>query len=111
MGVLMFVIFDKADNFIQPQPLMDSVAGQVVPPEFTANQPTQALGEYLFRHQLVNLELAGLILTLSMVGAIVIARRKVEVNAAGMDVEPEEVLGPATPINDKIRTVSPSWER
>jgi NADH:ubiquinone oxidoreductase subunit 6 (subunit J) len=34
----------------------------------------QELGAYLFNNQLVNLELAGLILTVAMIGAIVIAR-------------------------------------
>jgi NADH-quinone oxidoreductase subunit J len=38
---------------------------------------TQKLGHYLFTNQLVNLELAGLILTIAMVGAIVIARKRV----------------------------------
>ena len=37
---------------------------------------TQELGRYLFQNHLVNLELAGVILTVSMVGAIIIARRR-----------------------------------
>lgn len=83
MGVLLFVIFDK-------------VAALSAPPA-SANVPvidnayegaTQQLGRYLFEHQLVNLELAGLLLTVSMVGAIVIARRRV---VAGEVVETPEI--------------------
>jgi hypothetical protein len=40
-----------------PHPLVDSVADRSIPPDAITG-PTQALGEYLFRHQLVNLELA-----------------------------------------------------
>jgi hypothetical protein len=65
---------------------------------------TQALGSYLFRHQLINVELAGLILTLSMIGAIVIARRKV-LDTTETTATTEEVLGPATPINDDPHSI------
>ena len=82
MGVLLFVIFDRAQALPAPpegvnQPTIDMpYAGS-----------TQILGRYLFEHQLVNLELAGLLLTVSMVGAIVIARRRV---VAGEIVETPE---------------------
>jgi NADH-quinone oxidoreductase subunit J len=59
----------------------------------------QALGRYLFRAQGINLELAGLLLTLGMVGAILIARRRVIVPddaASG----PRELTAPATPVSD-----------
>jgi NADH-quinone oxidoreductase subunit J len=70
MGVLLFVIFDKADG---------AIPSTVTPPAVTANYDSsvQALGGYLMQDQLVNLELAGLILTIAMVGAIVIARRRI----------------------------------
>jgi NADH-quinone oxidoreductase subunit J len=100
MGLLIFLIFNKADGLVEPQQLMESPAGQFAP-----DGPTQALGEYLFRHQLVNVELAGLILTLSMVGAIVIARRKVGDPSALPSMAMEEVLGPATPINDDPHSI------
>src|SRR5262245_29765714 len=38
---------------------------------------TQELGAFLFQNQLINLDLAGLIRTIAMVGAIMIARRRV----------------------------------
>jgi NADH-quinone oxidoreductase subunit J len=104
MGVITFLVFDKADGLTEPRPLIDSPAGQVVP-ESAITGPTQALGEYLFHHQLVNVELAGLILTLSMIGAIVIARRRVAEVPMGASEEVEEVLGPATPINDDPHSI------
>lgn len=64
--------------------------------------PTQQLGDYLFSYQLVNLELAGLILTVAMVGAIMIARRKViNPEAVGEDI----VTTPATPIDDNPHSI------
>lgn len=103
IGVMTFLIFDKGGDLIPPQPLVDSAMGKVVP-DSAVTGPTQALGEYLFHHQLINVELAGLILTLSMVGAIVIARRRIETPDAG-GATPEEVLGPATPINDDPHSI------
>jgi NADH-quinone oxidoreductase subunit J len=65
MAVLLYVIFDKAPaaqaSGTVPQNLDLSVTG---------------LANYLFVHQLVNLELAGVMLTMAMVGAIVVARRR-----------------------------------
>jgi NADH-quinone oxidoreductase subunit J len=105
LGVMTFLIFDKGDGLAPPQPLVDSAAGRVVPDSFVGGT-TQALGEYLFRHQLVNLELAGLILTLAMIGAIIIARRRiVTVGEDQPEYGGEEVLGPATPINDDPHSI------
>lgn len=66
--------------------------------------PVQQLGDYLFNYQLVNVELAGLILTVAMVGAIVIARRKV-VNPMAMPVTDDVVVTPATPIDDNPHSI------
>lgn len=110
LGVLTFLIFDKADGLTEPQPLNDAVAGTVIPASAITG-PTQALGEYLFHHQLVNVELAGLILTLAMVGSIMIARRKIITGpvhigqAAADEFEADTVLGPATPINDDPHSI------
>jgi NADH-quinone oxidoreductase subunit J len=92
MGVLLFLIFDKAQA-VTPVPVAGSsiVAGD-----------TQELGAYLFKTQVANLELAGLILTIAMVGAIVIARKRVSVVESG----PGEVLvAPATPIDDNPHSI------
>jgi NADH-quinone oxidoreductase subunit J len=63
MGILLFVIFDKAPRLSAPAPISP------------ADSSLKALAHYLFVQQLVATELAGLILTLAMVGAIIIARR------------------------------------
>lgn len=68
MAVLLYVIFDKAPA-VAPQAV---AASAPVYGDLTVT----GLARYLFSHQLVNLELAGVLLTLAMVGAIVIARRR-----------------------------------
>ena len=73
MGVLLFVIFDRAEGLTRPLVPDATTAG--VDRAYAGS--TQQLGAYLFQNQLVNLELAGLILTISMVGAIIISRRRV----------------------------------
>lgn len=95
MGVLLFVIFDKYQTLI---PANHAAAGVV-------SGSTQQLGEFLFTHQLINLELAGLILTIAMIGAIVISRRRVEMEEAGSDSAGDVVLGMATPINDDPHSI------
>jgi NADH-quinone oxidoreductase subunit J len=83
MGVLLFVIYDKATALAAPP-----VGANAATIDNNYSGSTQALGWYLFKNQLVNLELAGLLLTVSMVGAIVIARRRV---VAGEVVETPEI--------------------
>lgn len=100
MGVLMFLIFDKASALPDYQPPTVQA-----PIESPTEGGTQQLGEYLFKNQLVNLELAGLILTVSMVGAIVIARRRVVDNVEVYEPAPETVTGPATPVNDDPHSI------
>ncbi len=66
LAVLLFLIFDKA--------------GQVnVPVVSTPNRgiSVRDFGQYLFSEQMLALELAGVILAMGMVGAILIARRQV----------------------------------
>jgi NADH-quinone oxidoreductase subunit J len=96
MGILLFVIFDRAGS-LPPQAPPTSADSDVEKMEGA----TQKLGVYLFKHQSVNLELAGLILTISMVGAIVIARKRV-VYHEGMQPlgGPDVTIAPATPIDD-----------
>ncbi len=92
MGMLVFLIFDKAQT-ITPEP---RTASTIV------SGDTQMLGAYLFKNQIVNLELAGLILTIAMVGAIVIARKRV---ISTLPVVPEVVVGPATPVDDNPHSI------
>lgn len=66
MSLLLFVIFDKAPE----------ASATLVTTSAQVDVSVNALARYLFVNQLVNLELAGVLLTLAMVGAIVIARRR-----------------------------------
>jgi NAD(P)H-quinone oxidoreductase subunit 6 len=63
----------------------------------------RALGAYLFSDQLLTLELAGILLTVSMVGAIIIARRYVAEGAA--ESKPEVIISPATPLDDDPHSI------
>ncbi len=83
MGVLLFVIFDRSAGLIGPHD-RDAFSGRMREEPVVAETAgaTQKLGAYLFQNHVVNLELAGLLLTVSMVGAIIIARRRVVLPAA-----------------------------
>jgi NADH-quinone oxidoreductase subunit J len=107
MGIILFVVFDKAQPITR-----NALGGMVGPPNFS---PTQQLGAFLFRDHFVNIQLAGLILTLAMVGAIVIARKKIyhtggpereAISATSpLDAPAEVVLGPATPASDDPHSI------
>jgi len=86
------VIFDKAE-------LRKGTASTA------AQNSTESLGAYLFEHQMLTLELAGLILTLAMVGAIIIARRRVVGGIMSEDEPVEEIHSPATPVDDNPHSV------
>ncbi len=61
----------------------------------------QVLGIYLFTRQMVALQIAGLILTVAMIGAIVIARRRILTDASHViDPETDTMNMPFTPVND-----------
>jgi len=79
MGVLLFVIFDRSAGLIGPRDRLGGIGGEPreIPLTERTDGATQKLGVYLFQNHMVNLELAGLLLTVSMVGAIIIARRRV----------------------------------
>ena len=67
MALLLYVIFDRAPE------------GQVLSTVAVADADlsVRGLARYLFHNQLLNFELAGVLLTMAMVGAITIARRRV----------------------------------
>ncbi|CAN5472261.1 hypothetical protein BH09PLA1_BH09PLA1_27290 [soil metagenome] len=93
MGVLLFIIFDKWEGY--------ETTGKTV-----TGGTTRALGEFLFAHHIVSLELAGLILTIAMVGAIMIARKRVIVVEDNVrELKPETVIGPATPVDDNPHSI------
>jgi len=96
MGVILFVVFDKAAGLSVSAPEAAATTSIV-------SGSTQELGVFLFQKHLVNVELAGLILTISMIGAIVIARRKV-VGETG-PVTSETLVAPATPVDDNPHSI------
>jgi NADH-quinone oxidoreductase subunit J len=128
MGVLLFVVFDRAQpisvhnrTFTYTATKVEGVRTIQIEDDIhapnamvaRANVPQglslqrgpepaysiQALGRYLFGEQSVNLELSGLILTLGMIGAILIARRRVIVPQPPLGLQ-ETFTAPATPISD-----------
>jgi NADH-quinone oxidoreductase subunit J len=130
-GVLLFVILDRAavvpvgdrtftyvaertvdgrTVVVEDEVLARNAAAarDAVPTELTARgdpveaYSVQALGRYLFRAQGINLELAGLLLTLGMVGAILIARRRVIAPDGGPAAGggKDTLTAPATPVTD-----------
>jgi NADH-quinone oxidoreductase subunit J len=88
MGMLLFVILDQSKG---------AIPSTVTPPKITADYDSsvQELGRYLMTDQLVNLELAGLILAISMMGAIIISRRRIVSTESGpviLETEQSEVI-------------------
>lgn len=110
MGVLLFVIFDRAQGLIAPagKVAMVTSANGAKPAEIPVSGETQELGMYLFRHQLVQLELSGIILLVSMVGAIIISKRKLVMTPAALAAlqKAESIAGPATPIDDNPHSIA-----
>jgi NADH-quinone oxidoreductase subunit J len=105
MGVLLFVILDKAEGLERPvnPPNVAVYGADHKPAQFEGT--VQQLGQYLFNDQIINLELAGLILTIAMVGAIVIARRRIAPSDAGVaefveTPEPEVLQTPLVALPD-----------
>jgi NADH-quinone oxidoreductase subunit J len=105
MGIVLFLVFAKAQPTTAVRTPPPSLAAYRAATYVAPLGSTQRLGEYLFDNELLNLELAGVILTLSVIGAIIIARRRV----AGTEV----VEGPAeefvsvagAPINDDPHSI------
>lgn len=102
MGVLIFVILDRGET-PQVAPARQAVMNAVGAPTVEGN--TQILGVYLFSSQQLSLELAGLLLTIAMVGAIVIARRRVLRSHPEPAAPSETVVFPATPVNDDPHSI------
>ena len=131
LGIILFVIFDRSTVQLREHAASGqtvTLAAAVTPPATMpvaqtfnpgikpATQPargfvprgqTQALGTYLFSSQLVNLELAGLILTVAMVGAIVIARKRVIGGESDVrrDASGAVLIAPMTPIDDNPHSI------
>jgi NADH-quinone oxidoreductase subunit J len=108
MGVMMFVIFDRAPTSLPKDNL--GGAGDAV-----AVGHTQQLGRFLFDYHFVNIQLAGLLLTIAMIGAIMIARKRIVTQGGGADeiaiaespieIKTEVVLGRPTPVDDNPHAI------
>jgi NADH-quinone oxidoreductase subunit J len=108
MGIILFVIFDRAPAALSRNPLGGA-------PGMEHFGLTQRLGAFLFEFHFVNIQLAGLLLTLAMIGAIMIARKKIfqtggteseAIEATSpLDVPAEVVLGPSTPASDDPHSI------
>jgi NADH-quinone oxidoreductase subunit J len=106
MGVLLFVIFDKATAIPRaPETVVVPANPALSEGSEVGGGSTQALGWFLFNNHLINLELAGLILTVSMVGAIVIARRRVVGSEDAFEPASETFVAPATPVDDNPHSI------
>ena len=112
MGLLLFVIFDRANANLRPAS-RDPATGRIIEQGMLKTEPgigeTQRLGVYLFENHVVNLELAGLLLTVSMVGAIVIARRRIftpQLAGVGGRLGARDVFtAPMTPVDDNPHSI------
>jgi len=103
MGMLMFLIFDRAPPGIAPNNLGGS--GDAI-----AVGHTQQLGKFLFDYHFVNIQMAGLLLTIAMIGAIMIARKRIvhlgadaeeiAIAESPIEIKNEIILGKPTPIDD-----------
>jgi NADH-quinone oxidoreductase subunit J len=102
MGVFLYMIFDKAQA-IHVIKLPDATA--LVTGDEAVHGSTQSIGQYLFENQLVNLEVAGLILTVAMVGAIIIARRRVVGEEETNYPEAEMISARFTPLDDSPQSI------
>ena len=106
MGLLLVVILDRADETITPAgPVTLLIENHPVPAVIPVQGATQELGMFLFRNQSIQLELAGVILALSMVGAIVISKRQVYQLTSTKAVVIDRVEGPNTPVDDNPHSI------
>jgi len=110
-GLLIFVIFDTshgaamAQTITAPTTLTASSEG-AKPQAVDANTlaSTQALGTELIDNQAINVQLAGVILTLAMVGAITLARRRIIVSDTSRGIA-DTLVTPGTPVDDNPHSI------
>lgn len=93
-GLLVFLILDKGSQI--PEPPAKSQAAVDL-------GSAQELGRNLIEENAINVQLAAVILTLAMVGAITLARRRVIV--APQDQSIETVVSPGTPVDDNPHSI------
>lgn len=103
MGTMLFLIFDKAQAVVSHGPILPDTGRNV-------SGGLQQLGVYLFTHQAVALQLAGLILTLAMVGALMIARKRVLLSEEETLTGEVPETAPYTPVDDNPHSISVNGE-
>lgn len=103
MGTMLFLIFEKVSAVIPHGPIQPDLSQNV-------GGGLQQLGVYLFTHQSVALQLAGLILTLAMVGAVMIARKRVLLSEEEKLTGEVPEIAPYTPVDDNPHSISVSGE-
>ncbi len=103
MATLIFVIFDRGQGLSLPGDLDNTLPAIAKLPVVQGN--TQSLGSFLFGTQLVSLQIAGLMLTISMIGAIVIARRRILLPAGSRVEVIDELTMPMTPPTDDPHSI------
>ncbi len=91
-GLLIFLILDKGAQIPTPN---RPVAGDL--------GSAQELGRNLLEENAINVQLAGVILTVAMVGAITLARRRVMVTPHDRSIE--TVVSPGTPVEDNPHSI------
>jgi NADH-quinone oxidoreductase subunit J len=104
MAVMLFVIFDRAPQLIAAK-TPDQIPAAIEQATTNLGTPAggiQRLGVYLFTQQAVAVQIAGLILTLAMVGAIIIARKHVLVVDLDGNIQPnaDPSVGPMLDVDD-----------
>ncbi|MGF1633801.1 MAG: NADH-quinone oxidoreductase subunit J [Phycisphaerae bacterium] len=122
MGVILFVVFSQGvgpeaqiARFTQADYVAARMAGsaelrELVSPVPVVRGNTQELGAFLFTYHIASLQVAALILTMSVIGAVVIARRRLldmaeDRVAEEMARQPEVQSTPATPVNDDPHSI------
>lgn len=101
MGVLLLLILDRPEA-VAPAEESAAIAMSGAP---ATEGNTQGLGVYVFSNQQASLELAGLLLTIAMVGAIIISRRRVLRAEPATRAPAETVVFPATPVDDNPHSI------
>lgn len=111
LGVLLMVVFDGASAVqtgSQATSLTPVASSVLLPNSPKVEGDTQELGALLYQKHIVSVQLAMLLLTLAMTGAVVIARRRIvsaDDAAPVIKVTPEPVAGPAAPTDDDPHTI------
>lgn len=118
MGLLLMVIIDRMalpetapirlDTSSQLASTDPKAAGaeiaRVEKVEADFSGSAQGLGRELIKNHALNLELAGVLLTIAMVGAITLARRRVIVSESDRGIV-ENVVSPFTPADDNPHSI------